>query len=159
MSGHYEQKLWKTETHKHERGRPDEGKTDELMHREGKRKNTQACCTPASSSATALLRAIAVMSEWEVLLCSVQVTAALCLYNSLRPQNLPPWEPSVYVLCPVISVAARSQSFCAVPAELVAGLETHFWSNPALVVFTLKSSRFLHNLVWFEVTRYINFSP
>ena len=127
MSGRYGEKSWKTETHKHQRDRPDGGNTDELMHGEGERKNTQARCTPASSSATALLRAIAVMSEWEVLLCSVQVTAALCLYNSLWPQNLPDRESSVYILCPSTSAAARGQSFPAIPTELVAGLEPHFW--------------------------------
>lgn len=68
-----------------------------------------------------------VMSEWEVLLCSAQVTAALYLYNSLWPQNLPARESSVYVLCPIISMAARGQSFPAIPTELVAGLEPHFW--------------------------------
>lgn len=74
-----------------------------------------------------LLRAIAVMSEWEVLLCSVQVIAALCLYNSLWPQNLPDRESSVYVLCPTISIAAQGQSFPAIPTELVAGSDPHFW--------------------------------
>lgn len=68
-----------------------------------------------------------VMSEWEVLLCSVQVIAALCLYNSLWPQNLPGRESSVYVLCPIISIAARGQRFPAIPTKLVAGLEPHFW--------------------------------
>lgn len=127
MSGRYGQKSWKTETHKQERDRPDGGNTDELMHRERKRKNTEACCAPASSSAAALLRAIAVMSEWEVLLRLVQVIAALCFYNSPWPQNLPVRESSVYVLCPIISVAAQGQRFSAVPTKLVAGLEPHFW--------------------------------
>lgn len=42
-SGHYGQKLWKTETHKHEQDRPDGGHTDKLIYREEERKNTEAC--------------------------------------------------------------------------------------------------------------------
>lgn len=84
-SGNYGQKLWKTETHKHEQDRPDGGNTDELIYREGKRKNTEPYCTPANSSATALQLVITVPSEWEVVLCSMQVIAALCLYNSPWP--------------------------------------------------------------------------
>lgn len=117
--------LWteivETETHKQEQDRPDGENTDALICREGKRKNTETCCTAANSSATALQRVITATSEWEVVLCSMEVIAALCLYNSLWPQILPDWEPSVYVLCPISSVTAQGQNFPAIPTELVMG--------------------------------------
>lgn len=53
-------KSWKTGTYKHGRGRPDGGNTDEFMSFSPQKEKHGACCTPASSSAPALLLAVAV---------------------------------------------------------------------------------------------------
>lgn len=136
--------------HTYEQDRPDGGNTDELIYREGKRKNTETCCTPANSSATALQHVITVTSEWEVVLCSMQVIAALCLYNSLWPQNLPVWESSVYVLCPISSVTAQDQNFPAISTELVMGLEPQFWRWSFISAFysEIKHTFSLFGRVW-----------
>lgn len=82
----------------------------------------------------------------------MQVIAALCLYNSLWPQNLPDWETSVYVLCSISSVTAQDQNFPATPTKLGNEARTLIsGGDNSSVLFTVKSSILFHDLVGFEV--------
>lgn len=89
-----------------------------------------------------------VMSEWEVLVCSVQVIAALCLYNSLWPERLPRQDSSV--LCvPSSALLLRARAVLPSLPSLLQAFSLVSLNDPVSVIFTSRSTRFHQILVWF----------
>lgn len=89
-----------------------------------------------------------VMSEWEVLVCSVQVIAALCLYNSLWPERLPRQDSSV--LCvPSSALLLRARAVLPSLPSLLQAFSLVSLNDLVSVIFTSRSTRFHQILVWF----------